>query len=341
VSERRTQIAAGAAGAAAAGAAAIAGKAVLERRAGGGDPGGPSRAYRLKRKEAVGDGVRRIAQGRADKAREELSEASGTRDVSESIHSARKDLKKLRSVLRLVRDELGEKLYRTENRRYRDAGRLLSESRDAEVRVETVRALEERFGDELPAASRDWLEALERERDEIVEAGRELLGLRIDRALAAIEDGRERISSWPLEADSWDLVGPGLLRGYRRSRRGMKRTRSRPSAENVHEWRKRAKDLWYQLRIVRDAWPPLVGEAADQAHELADLLGDHHDLALLAEDLRGRDSLEDRKRLQEAIDRRQEELLDEALDLGAHLLAEKPKAFGARLRAYWLAWRPV
>jgi CHAD domain-containing protein len=71
-------------------------------------------------------------------------------DPAASIHSARKDLKKLRSAIRLVRSELGEDLFRGENRRYRDAGRTLGQSRDAEVKIKTLEALQERFGDALP-----------------------------------------------------------------------------------------------------------------------------------------------------------------------------------------------
>ena len=120
----------------------------------------------------------------------------------------------------------------------------------------------------------------------------------------------------------------------------MKRTRADPAAENVHEWRKRTKDLWHQLRILRDAWRPVLGETADQAHELADLLGDHHDLAVLVEDLASRELPGDRDAVRTAADRRQRELLDAAFDIGARLFAEKPKAFGRRLGSYWVTWRP-
>lgn len=71
-------------------------------------------------------------------------------DLPESVHSARKDLKKLRSVPRLVCPVIGGERFRTENKRYRDAGRRLSSSRDAEVKLETLVALGERFGEELP-----------------------------------------------------------------------------------------------------------------------------------------------------------------------------------------------
>jgi CHAD domain-containing protein len=292
----------------------------------------------LKEGEPPPEGIRRIALGRADKAVEELGDQD---DLADSIHSARKDLKKLRSVLRLVRAKLGNDLYRAENGRYRDAGRLLSRSRDAEVKVETLSALRERLGEDLPPDLADaWLTALEGERDEIAgQADSEEGGSRVAEARAAIAAGRDEVDDWPLRDDSWQLVEAGMLRSYRRGRRAMKRTRSDPAAENVHEWRKRTKDLWYQLRILRDAWRPVLGETADQAHELADLLGDHHDLAVLVEDLASRDLPGDRAAVRTAIDRRQQELLACALDLGTRLFAEKPKAFGKRLESYWVAWR--
>ena len=60
-------------------------------------------------------------------------------------------------MLRLLRDDLGAKTFKAENRRFRDAGRLLAASRDAEVKMQTLAALERRFGGELPLApSRAW-----------------------------------------------------------------------------------------------------------------------------------------------------------------------------------------
>lgn len=316
-------------------------RAAGDRRAQKGGVKKKSRSYRLKGKESPTEGIQRIALGRAEKAAEELNEARNGGDFAGSVHAARKDLKKLRGVLRLVREELGEKVYRAENRRYRDAGRRLAQSRDAEVKAETLSALRERFGDELPAELADaWLAALERERDEIVErASNGDSASHIAETIATIEAGWEAISAWPLEDDSWELVEAGLLRSYRRGRRAMKRTRSDPVAENVHEWRKRTKDLWYQLRVLRDAWPPVISETAEQAHELADLLGDHHDLAVLAEDLTAREIGGDRDPVRDAIDRRQRELLKCAFEVGERLFAEKPKAFGSRFESYWLAWR--
>jgi len=303
------------------------------------EPGPKRHTYRLKRKEEVAAGLRRIALGRAESALEALAGIERGDDPAAAIHSARKDIKKLRAVLRLARGSLGEELYRSENGRYRDATGLLSQSRDAEVKLDTLGALEERFGERLPVGpTRAWCVALERERDEIA-AGDGDGETRIAAAIAAIDAGRERIPEWPLRGDSWKPVGAGLTRCYRRGRREMKRVRADPSAECVHEWRKRVKDLWYQLRIVRNAWPPVLVATVDEAHRLADLLGAHHDFAVLAEDLVRRPAVGHQEEIAALIECRQQELLTAALDLGARLFAEKPKAFGARLGAYWQTWR--
>lgn len=294
-----------------------------------------SRAYRLKPKEGAAEGLRRIAAGRAEKAVERLIEVDEESPAA-AIHGARKDLKKLRAALRLIRKGLGRKTFKAENRRYREAGRLLSGSRDAEVKLQTLRSLRDR-GDELPAeGARRWEQALERERDEIAAAAD---SSDRDQAAHLIERGRDRIDGWELGANSWALLGPGLTTTYREGRRTMKRARADPSTENIHRWRKRAKDHWYALRIVREVWPPLLDATIDQVHELTELLGDHHDLAVLGEDLRSRDDLGEREPFEAAIGGRQEQLLEAVIALGRRTYAEKPKAFRRRLECYWVAGR--
>lgn len=298
----------------------------------------PGRAYCLEEDEAPSAGLARIARGRIHNALDELR-GEGSRSAAESVHEARKDLKKLRAVLRLVRAELDGTTYRRENERFRNAGRLLSGARDAEVKLETIDALRSHDGP-MPtkAVLRKYIRSLESERDGRVDTERELEG-----AAAEIEAGADAVGHWDLHTDGWDLVGPGLSRAYRRGRGRFGDVRREASAEAVHEWRKRVKDLWYHLRILNPIWPGVLEETAKQAHELSELLGDHHDLAVLAEDARGRpdrfNSKADLEALLAAIERRQAALLEEALAIGARLYAEKPKAFAARMERYWRAWR--
>jgi CHAD domain-containing protein len=291
--------------------------------------------------ESPSEGMRRVARGRAERAAERLREAQRADDPAELIHGARKDLKKLRAMARLLRAELGEDGYRAENARWREAGRLLSPSRDAEVKLETLEALRGRFSDALPAgATAEWVALLEAERERALASAREGGSTAISAALELVEEGRERIESWPLERDSWRLVGPGLRRAYRRGRRRMRDAAEQPDGEGLHEWRKRVKDLWYQLRILRGATPEPPADCVDLADRLADALGDHHDLTALREDLRARDLPRvPAPALEAAIAARRAELATAAFDLGEKLYARKPKAFVGEMRAGWKEWR--
>jgi CHAD domain-containing protein len=293
-----------------------------------------NRAYRLGRDEEPAAGMRRVALGRAESAIERLREAERMEDPATAIHGARKELKKLRALVRLLRSALGEDVYRVEKDRYRDAGRLLSATRDSEVKLRTLEALHERFPERLGDAIGEWQAELTTERDGA------LAGARRDASIAAarnaVEAGCRRIASWPLSEASWKLVGPGIERSYRRGRLAMRRADADPSDGNLHEWRKRAKDLWYHLRVLEGVLPTSLAGAVDEADRLADALGDHHDLAVLREDLFARDLATTRRPdLAEAIEERQAELVAAALAQGGSLYAKRPKAFMRKLRRGW------
>src|SRR5260370_34629660 len=61
--------------------------------------------YHLERNEPVPQGLRRIAREQLASAADELGKRGSRR--AEGIHEARKSIKKVRAVLRLVRRELG------------------------------------------------------------------------------------------------------------------------------------------------------------------------------------------------------------------------------------------
>ena len=129
----------------------------------------------------------------------------------------------------------------------------------------------------------------------------------------------------------------------------------------MHEWRKRVKDLRYAAEMLERAEPPhglLRGGSrsggarvpsrsevaaparASRADELGELLGEEHDLAVLAHWLKasgeqagiGRRT---RRRLLKAIARRRTELRRRAIRDGRRLYKRSPGAFMARVsRAY-------
>ncbi|HEV2875301.1 MAG TPA: CHAD domain-containing protein [Thermoleophilaceae bacterium] len=273
-----------------------------------------SRAFRLKQGEALPDGIRRIARGRIDHAIDALTDAT-----EEGVHEARKDMKKLRALLRLVRGEVGEKVFRREAGAFRDAARELSGVRDADVMLATLADLEERYGAETGAVR----QALEAHRLRTAGGGREQAARA---ATAVLREARGRVDGWPLERDGFEAVEDGLRRTYRAGRRNWRAAVRDPSTENLHEWRKRAKDLWYHCSILQETWKPVMTALADEAHELSDRLGDDHDLAVLLDF--GAEPLE------ADIAARRRELQEEAFAYGTRLYADKPKAFVRRIE-HW------
>jgi hypothetical protein len=296
-------------------------------------------AFKLKRRESVEQGVRRIAREQIDSALHELHSEALPRD--ETIHQVRKRCKKLRGLLRLVRPCL-ESTYQTENARFRDAARMLSAVRDAQTMIDTYDALLDHFAKQVDRRSfapfRREL-SLRRQR---LEAQNDL-EQRLRDFEATMRIARDRVAGWEIGADGVDAWRGGLIKTYRRARKAMAAAADAPAAENLHEWRKRVKYHWYHLRLLHKAWPPMLTVQRDAADRLGGLLGDDHDLHVLRQALDG--PLADlgdaasREALRALIDRRRLQLQGAAQLLGGRLLAERPQALADRLGRYWLLWQ--
>lgn len=328
-----------AAGLLAAGTAAAAGIGIRRFRGGDGATF-DSDAYRLLPGEPVSAGLKRVLTAGVDDAIAQLRGEAGA-EPPDAIHEARKDIKKIRSALRLVRDAIGDDAWRRENDHYREVARELSGFRDAEVMVEALDELGERFG---PSA-RDGFAALRKQLEEENRSAHEdgSIERAMAEAAARLAAGRGRIETLPLKGDGWELIGPGVHRTYRRGRKRLLTVEEEASVTNLHELRKRVKDLWYQLRLIRDADKQMIGSVAEHAHDLSDHLGDDHDLALLRELVQRRRVAfadpADKRHLLEEIDQRRGELQFAAISLAKRIYAEKPKRFTKRLEKRWEAWR--
>jgi CHAD domain-containing protein len=316
------------------GAAAVAGgKLAWDKLSGDGEE-----PFQLYAGEPIPDGIRRIARGQLDQSRGEL-EGAPRRRLADSVHDTRKSLKRLRTCVRLSRQALGEDVYKHENTAFRDTGRRLAGARDAKVLLDTLDELNERARDELPGgATSDLHERLERERDEAEAALRDD-ETAISTVVAELNGARARTAAWTFSSDGFEALEPGLARIYRRGRKAMRQAREEPSDEHFHDWRKRVKDLWHSLQILRPAAPGRMKRLAKRTHKLSDLLGDDHDLAELRryaethpECFANPDAL---AALSAVIDRRRAVLQRRALGLGAKLYSASPKRFVAKIARAW------
>jgi hypothetical protein len=329
-----------------------------------------ARRFGLMSGEPAASGYRRIALAQLDLAIEHLRGESSVAP-EEAVHETRKALKRVRALMRLLEGELGTKRADRERAVLRDAAARLAGARDAEVMVSTLDALVERHPRKLGRRHRGVMELradLERER---MRASARTLGDVVTRERVAQElaDARARVAKWrlPKKRSAAELTGPGLEHIYRTGRRRAGRGRAGPGV--LHRWRKHVKDLRYAAEAldVREPesadckpWAKHERKRMDKRHSrqskraakrsrrmaklarradrLGEMLGEEHDLMLLAGRVRGHGPLKrhrkrTRKRLLRAISRRRARLRKRALRDGERLYARKPARFVRNLRA--------
>jgi CHAD domain-containing protein len=296
-------------------------------------------SFRLDLHRPVPDAVRAVAHERLSRVVDQLS-GEGDADAGKAVHAARKDLKRLRSLVRLLRPGLSTKRYRREADALREVSRSLGARREAVALVEAIDALHAHAAGQVPAATFDGLRDALVARASAVQAEDDT-----GAELEALRRVGERIDAGKLDVADRETLVAGLVRSYSRGLEARATAEADPTGELLHEWRKRVKDLWYQQALIGDAWPAVLDAQATEAKDLSQLLGDDHDLweldALLRDPEGPAASVPaDTDALVPLVADRRAELQAAARAAGARVYAESPKAFARRIRAY-LAAPPV
>ncbi len=292
-------------------------------------------SYQLRRNEIPGESVRRICRKQVELA---LAIATGRKETEDTpVHETRKHLKKARAALRLVREEIGRGLFKRQDHCLRDVGRMISEIRDAEVRLQTVRQLQ----------------SVTRRQRRNYRKVEEILMLDLENFVAAfaewqtqavpiLERVRDEIDTWPVDQFGFTQFQRSVQATYKCGRDALAEAKRAGTAESFHNFRKEAKQLWYQLRILRPVNPVVLKTLTDELGSLGDLLGRAHDLDFLGERMRQEPDQKTWERegheLLAVIEASQSDLQRGAGDLAEHFYMERPRDFGARVAAWLDAW---
>jgi CHAD domain len=330
------------------------------------------RQFALLGGERPADGCRRMALAQLDLAIELLEGEGKAMPTEDAIHELRKALKRLRALMRLLSRELGETAFARENAVLRNAGLRLAGARDAEVLVGTLEGLVRAHPKKL--ARRRGVVKLRRqlvaERDRAAQRTHDGILARAE-VLGELRELRGRVEGWSLpHREGIKTVEPGLLRIYQQGRRRHLRA-ARGKGDRglaMHQWRKRVKDLRHagemldrkrpagdedagggrrrrrrRRRGQRRKQEQPIRRLARRADELGELLGEEHDLALLAERLRAGGTRGKENRLEigrgtrtillKLIARRRRRLRRRVLREGERLYRRTPKRFVRRVGA--------
>jgi CHAD domain-containing protein len=293
--------------------------------------------YAFKRKESVSESIGRVGSEAVQKVLKSCDE-----EELEAIHSARKQIKRIRALLRLVRCEVRKKALDQALDVLREAAGYLAPPRDAHVRLESFQDLVKRADNETVAARFPNFGALlkmecQQERDRFRKARH---AKKVKRLIGKQPKLLEKVK---LKAEGWAALAPGVRRSYRAARNCWQTAVRNPTPENLHEWRKRVKDLWYIFELLEPIWPEQMAAAASDFETLGELLGDEHDLHILHQ-VAARNSVHidleaEANELIRLIEPRRIELREAAFKLGKRLFAEKPSTVCERLETYWKRWK--
>jgi CHAD domain-containing protein len=286
-------------------------------------------AYELRPDKPIPEEVARLMREQLERIGRHLR---SRQPASTRIHETRKRMKETRALLRLIRPALGAQ-FDVENAWFSSATHALAAARDATAVIEAIEKLR-RKADE-PAQKR----RLGRVKRILRPAGSDDLETRIAALLAQLPEAEGRLAQWPDLRDRFRTIGEGVEQIFRSGGKHLAAVRAHPSPEAFHELRKRVKDHWYHVRLLRRVWPEVMKPYAEVLEELSDALGDHHDLqvlqALIAAEPQRFGTDRTVKPVLAAIEARRDALETQALRLAAHVYAEGPESLRRRMRAYW------
>jgi CHAD domain-containing protein len=267
--------------------------------------------FHLLKNEPLGPGLRRIAQeqiaiGLNDTASESMKGARG-------IHSLRIRCKKLRGLLRLSQPLMGE-VFIFEDLRIREAAKLLSGNRDAEVIAKTIAALK----------GKKW----DREEKPVSVPEQNLR-----RSRQILSDCVEAVEDWPLDLHGFYDISPGFALTYRNALDAWEQVLALQSDHNFHRLRRWGKYHWYHIRILERLNKPRLRKRRNRLRKLQLALGDAHDLVLLQAYLGVEEHADEP--LLEMVRARKKALYEQALKTGEKIFAVPVSTLVADLSRDW------
>ncbi|MEI1252337.1 CHAD domain-containing protein [Rhizobium aouanii] len=297
-------------------------------------------AYRIRPDADFTKAFRSVATEQLERAVTFLEERPD--GAHEAIHSFRKNLKRLRSLYRLVAREVPD-FQAQENARLRDTARSLSAIRDAAALIGTAEYLQHAArGKEESEALGRIVTILEGRRDWMAEAESGLeqrlaeTSVLLKEAIAALDavsfDGGHRKNARML-AKSW-------RRTARKAKTALAACHGEASADDFHDLRKRTYDYRLYHALLRDVWPGAMKAKRDAAKELVEDLGHIHDLAVLSELVEAEPQLftrnDDLAHLLDIIIFRQQEDRRQALVKAEAVFADDADEEAERIELLWL-----
>jgi len=259
----------------------------------------------------------------ADATREAAGKVDG--NLNTAVHDYRKALRRARAVLSLVARALPKSERRAVRRALQEARRGVSPTRDQAVAPEVIHGLA------LDEVSRDAANAIIANAQTALPANAEIKQLLAEGAARAAAQVEALEAALPATI-GWDTIEHGVRDTYdaaRRARRAAKR-----SKRQFHTWRRRSKELTYQLDALASLAGAHVTEIAHEIEGVADSQSPAVDLVMVRDFVRtyGQGiAPEAFDQLVHSIDGQLDDLMRDSRSAGRPAFRKKPRKFARRL----------
>ncbi len=289
--------------------------------------------FRLKKKEDTKEGIIRIMLEQINLIVHHAGYIK--HHTNKRVHEIRKSFKRLRAVLRLIRDEIGYDSYIEANILFRDLGRSLSLYRDSNVYISTLKKIRYKIS---PKELKNYFIILKELKNQKAQLISEFdMDSTIENIINQLKDSNQFIQQIPIINDDFNVFYGGLKRIYRQSKKLLLEAVEQPTDEVIHTWRKRVKYLWYQIQVLENIWPEQLSTWRKILKKISELLGLNHDLTLLHQkivQLRNSTTIKT-KRIESLILRLRDNYYLQAVHQGQLFFIDSPEQFIKKLNQYY------
>ncbi len=301
-------------------------------------PRGEKRVLGFSLEPAVpmSEAVRQVACAELETA---YASVASPPDRHRGVHDARKCLKRLTSLLVLIKPGLPDPVFLNLTERLRTIAKGLAPARDAQALLDAIAKLgKDPSGDDDGAAIRGltaWLQQQRRAAEQSLEGN---MAADAMRGLFGLRPALANLAVYP---DGFEPVARGLRDSYRSARKAFALAFEGRDDEAFHDWRKTLQRHWRHMQLLSPCWPSELSARVELSRNLSQILGDDHDLAQLVRLVSAPTMVfanpEDTAAFVKRCRRRQKTLRREAQSRGARLFVEQAKPFVERIEAYWTA----
>ncbi len=264
------------------------------------------------------------------------------KDIDSTTHEIRKALKRIRAILRIVRWDIGEELFQSENMRFRELARQLSDLRDYHVIISFLALVFEAKELQIPESNFiSLVEHLNQKKET------ELKRLNDNQTLETIKEqmamATEDLKDYPFAFLGPHTIRQGVTNTYNQCLNKITESQRKLDDRPLHELRKRVKYLLNQMTLIQEVWPDFFKHYSTSLKRASDLLGDDHNIAetitLINQLPVSIISSSDKEALSQTFRSEREQIHRELWPLLGKLFTEDAKAFVKRITAYWLISR--